>query len=48
MRTGDPTDHNFSGELQFIFAHGQNSDPFFAEGELKYHGGNRWKAVEGN
>jgi hypothetical protein len=34
-------DHDFAGEMVFIWAHGRFDDPFYAKDELKYHGGNR-------
>ena len=38
---GDLTDHDFMGPLHVIWATGQAGDPFYAEDELKYHGGNK-------
>lgn len=37
----DKADHEFYGSLKLIWAHGRSDDSFFADDELKYHGGNK-------
>ncbi len=48
LKGGAKADHDFGGELEFIWAHGRDDKDFYAEDEIKYHGSNRGHVRLGN